>query len=79
MANNEIMLNLLEAGEYERAKNVMAWYLWAAKSYGVKAVNPGGVTAWKWGKDAKQLTDSIEGYSTLTPGTHHHFPGAHVR
>jgi len=68
MANNEIMLNLLENGEYERAKNVMAWYLWAAKSYGVKAVNPGGVTAWKWGKDAKQLTDSIEGYSTLTPG-----------
>lgn len=68
MANNEIMLDLLENGEYERAKNVMAWYLWAAKSYGVKAVNPGGVTAWKWGKDAKQLTDSIEGYSTLTPG-----------
>lgn len=68
MANNEIMLDLLEAGEYERAKNVMAWYLWAAKSYGVKAVNPGGVAAWKWGKDAKQLTDSIEGYSTLTPG-----------
>jgi formylmethanofuran dehydrogenase subunit A len=68
MANNEIMLNLLEDGEYERAKNVMAWYLWAAKSYGVKAVNAGGVAAWKWGKDAKQLTDSIEGYSTLTPG-----------
>jgi len=68
MANNEIMLTLLEDGEYERAKNVMAWYLWAAKSYGVKAVNPGGVAAWKWGKDAKQLTDSIEGYSKLTPG-----------
>jgi len=68
MANNEIMLNLLEDGEYERAKNVMAWYLWAAKSYGVKAVNAGGVAAWKWGKDAKQLSDSIEGYSTLTPG-----------
>jgi formylmethanofuran dehydrogenase subunit A len=68
MANNEIMLTLLEDGEYERAKNVMAWYLWAAKSYGVKAVNAGGVAAWKWGKDAKQLTDSIEGYSTLTPG-----------
>ena len=68
MANNELMLDQLEAGEYERAKNIMAWYLWAAKSYGVKAVNAGGVAAWKWGKDAKQLTDSIEGYSTLTPG-----------
>ncbi|MEZ6123125.1 MAG: formylmethanofuran dehydrogenase subunit A [Planctomycetaceae bacterium] len=68
MANNEIMLDQLQAGEYERAKNVVAWYLWAAKSYGVKAVNPGGVAAWKWGLDAKQLTDPIEGYSNLTPG-----------
>ncbi|HUG68146.1 MAG TPA: formylmethanofuran dehydrogenase subunit A [Pirellulaceae bacterium] len=68
MANNEIVLDLLEKGEYERAKNVVAWYIWAAKSYGVKAVNPGGVAAWKWGEDAKQLTSSIAGYSKLTPG-----------
>ncbi|MCA9147208.1 MAG: formylmethanofuran dehydrogenase subunit A [Planctomycetaceae bacterium] len=68
MANNEIMLDLMEKGEYERAKNVVAWYIWAAKSYGVKAVNPGGVAAWKWGKDAKQLTSPIEGFTRLTPG-----------
>lgn len=68
MANNEIMLDLLEKGEYEQARNVVAWYLWAAKSYGVKAVNPGGVAAWKWGKDAKQLTSPVEGYNNLTPG-----------
>jgi len=68
MANNEILLDQLEAGEYERAKNVVAWYIRAAKSYGVKAVNPGGVTAWKWGHDAKQLTSPIDGYSKVTPG-----------
>jgi len=68
MANNELLLDQLQLGEYERAKNIVAWYLWAAKAYGIKAVNPGGVAAWKWGKDAKQLTDSIEGYSSLTPG-----------
>jgi formylmethanofuran dehydrogenase subunit A len=68
MANNEIMLDQLEKGEYERAKQVVAWYLWAAKSYGIKAVNPGGVAAWKWGEDAKQLSSPIEGYSRLTPG-----------
>jgi formylmethanofuran dehydrogenase subunit A len=68
MANNEIMLDQLEKGEYERAKQVVSWYLWAAKSYGIKAVNPGGVAAWKWGKDAKQLNSPIEGYSKLTPG-----------
>src|SRR6476619_3858094 len=68
MANNEIVLDLLEAGEFERAKDVVAWLVWAAKAYGVKAVNPGGVAAWKWGKDAKQLADPIEGYKKLTPG-----------
>ena len=68
LANNEIMMNLLEAGEYERAKDVVAWYISAAKAYGVKAVNPGGVAAWKWGADAKQLSDPIAGYSKMTPG-----------
>ncbi|HEV7224012.1 MAG TPA: formylmethanofuran dehydrogenase subunit A [Pirellulales bacterium] len=68
LANNEIVLDLLEAGEIERAKQVVAWQIWASKAYGVKAVNPGGVAAWKWGKDAKQLGDPIEGYSKLTPG-----------
>src|SRR5262245_1468225 len=68
MANNEIVLDLLEAGEVERAKQVVAWLIWAAKTYGVKAVNPGGVTAWKWGKDAKPVTSPVEGYSKVTPG-----------
>jgi formylmethanofuran dehydrogenase subunit A len=67
MANNEIVLDLLEEGEYEQAKNVVAWYINAAKAYGVKAVNAGGVAAWKWGHDAKQLSSSIAGYHKLTP------------
>jgi formylmethanofuran dehydrogenase subunit A len=69
MGNNEIVLDLLEAGELERAQQVVAWQIWAAKAYGVKAVNPGGVAAWKWGKDAKELSDPIEGYRSLTPST----------
>jgi formylmethanofuran dehydrogenase subunit A len=67
MANNEIVLDLLEAGEVERAKQVVAWLIWAAKVYAVKAVNPGGVAAWKWGKDAKTLSAPVEGYSKVTP------------
>src|SRR3954468_19279314 len=62
MANNEIVLDLLEAGETERAKQVVAWLIWAAKGYGVKAVNPGGVAAWKWGKDAKEMHEPVTGY-----------------
>ncbi|MGH9749592.1 MAG: formylmethanofuran dehydrogenase subunit A [Candidatus Polarisedimenticolia bacterium] len=67
IANNEIVLDLLEAGEFERAKDVVAWLVWAAKAYGVKAVNPGGVVAWKSGKNADTLTAPVEGYRTLTP------------
>lgn len=67
MANNEIVMDLLEAGDYERAKQVVAWLISAAKVYGVKAVNPGGVTAWKWGKDAKQLHEPVYGYNKTTP------------
>ncbi len=67
MANNEIVLDLIEKGELEQARHVVAWNIWAAKAYGVKAVNPGGVAAWKWGKDAKGLHEVVPGYSTLTP------------
>ena len=67
MANNELVLDLLEAGEIERARHVVAWLVSAAKGYGVKAVNPGGIAAWKWGKNANTLHDPFEGYSTLTP------------
>lgn len=67
MANNEIVLDLLEAGEVERARHVVAWLIWAAKVYGVKAVNPGGVAAWKWGKNASKLHEPVEGYAKTTP------------
>jgi formylmethanofuran dehydrogenase subunit A len=53
MANNEIILDLLENEEYEKAKHVAAWQVWAAKAYGIKAVNPGGVAGWKWGRTAR--------------------------
>src|SRR5437870_9914572 len=69
MANNEIILDLLEAGEIERATHVVAWLIWAAKAYGVKAVNPGGVAAWKWGKEAKTLSAPVDGYTRPTAAT----------
>src|SRR5437867_403339 len=67
MANNEIVLDLLEAGEVERAKHVVAWLIWAAKAYGVKAVNPGGIVAWKFGKNASKLSEPVDGYRRVTP------------
>src|SRR6202521_1355368 len=34
LANNEILLDLLEAGELERARDLVAWQIWASKCYG---------------------------------------------
>ena len=67
MANHEILLDLIEADELEQARHVLAWNIWAAKAYGVKAVNPGGVEAWKWGKNAEGLHEPIPGYGKVTP------------
>jgi formylmethanofuran dehydrogenase subunit A len=67
MANNEIVMDLLETGAVDQARDVVAWLISAAKAYGVKAVNPGGVAAWKWGKNAGALHDPIEGYQNVTP------------
>lgn len=70
MANNEILLDLLQAGETERARHVLAWYIRATQAYGVKAVNPGGVVGWKagrTGKDAQTLHQPIPGYNRVTP------------
>lgn len=69
MANNELLLDLLESEDHERAKSLVAWMIWAAKAYAVKAVNPGGVTAWKWGQNANQMMSPIPGYSKTTPAT----------
>ena len=79
MANNELMLDLLEAGEFEQAKSLVGWMLWAAKTYGIKAVNPGGVAAWKWGKNANQLHQPIEGYKSITAAQIIMQPRAHRR
>src|SRR5580698_8669913 len=69
MANNELVMDLLEKGEYERAKDVTAWMISAAKVYGIKDVNPGGVAAWKSGKNANSMNEPVTGYSKVSPGT----------
>src|SRR5439155_1307569 len=69
MANNEIVLDLIEQGEVERARHVVAWLIWAAKAYGVKAVNPGGIVNWKFGRNANSLTEPVDGYTRTVRGS----------
>src|SRR5258708_8999977 len=55
MANNEFVLDLLEAGETERAKDRVAWRIWGAKTAGIKAEEPSGGAGWGGGEHAKTL------------------------
>lgn len=67
LANNEILLDLWDRGEDELARHVVAWQVWATKGYGIKAVNPGGIAGWKWGRDCKGLAEVVPGYHRVTP------------
>jgi formylmethanofuran dehydrogenase subunit A len=47
MGNNHYVMQSIQQKEPERLKGFIAWLLGAAKGYGVKLVNPGGVETWK--------------------------------
>jgi formylmethanofuran dehydrogenase subunit A len=65
--NNEFILNCLKAGELERLRHFVGWLLGSAKGYGIKAVNPGGVEAWKAGSgNVTGLDDTVPGFD-VTP------------
>lgn len=65
--NNEFLLRCLKAGEAEQGRHFVAWLLGAAKGYGIKAVNPGGVEAWKMdGSNVRSLDDVVPSFD-VTP------------
>lgn len=66
LGNDDFVLQPLGAGEDERARDTLAWALRAARGYGVKVVNPGGVEAWKSGRTTPGLDDPVAGFN-LTP------------
>jgi formylmethanofuran dehydrogenase subunit A len=55
MGNDRHLLDLIDRGERDRARDYMAWLLGSVGGYAVKIVNPGGVEAWK--TPQRNLTD----------------------
>jgi formylmethanofuran dehydrogenase subunit A len=49
LGNNHAILDRVRAREWDRLRDVVAWYLNATRAYGVKVVNPGGIEQWKQG------------------------------
>jgi formylmethanofuran dehydrogenase subunit A len=68
MGNNHYLMRSVAAGDAERTRNFVAWLLAAAKGYGVKLVNPGGVEAWKQrsGGNVHGLDDVVPAFD-VTP------------
>jgi formylmethanofuran dehydrogenase subunit A len=67
LGNNALLLSLLERGERERFTEAAGWIVRSAGALGMKAVNPGGVAAWKaGGGNVAGLDETVAGTS-LTP------------
>jgi len=56
MGNNHYVMDRIKRGERDRLRNFVAWMLGATKALGIKAVNPGGVEAWKQGGAGQPAT-----------------------
>jgi formylmethanofuran dehydrogenase subunit A len=67
LGNNTLLLSLLAAGERERFVEAAGWILSAAGALGMKAVNPGGIAAWKAGRPNVTGLDDPLGGLDVTP------------
>ena len=59
-------LDALQKGNLEECAQYIAWMMDAVKGYAIKIVNPGGLEAWGYGRNVRDVDDEVPGYS-LTP------------
>jgi len=59
-------LDALQKGNLEECAQYIAWMMDAVKGYAIKIVNPGGLEAWGYGRNVRDVDDEIPGYC-LTP------------
>jgi formylmethanofuran dehydrogenase subunit A len=63
LGNNHYVMDRIREGDRDRLRAYVAWLLGAAKGFGVKVVDPGGVEAWKRGQGRiASLDETIDGF-----------------
>lgn len=67
LGNNQYVMQQLARGEEERLRSYMGWVLAAARAYGVKIVNPGGVEIWKQTNGTVRSLDDIVPHFHVSP------------
>ncbi|MEM0313467.1 MAG: formylmethanofuran dehydrogenase subunit A [Candidatus Bathyarchaeia archaeon] len=66
LGNNWFVMQYLKKKEYDKCAAFVAWMLRATKGYCIKLVNPGGVEAWAWRSNVKNLKDPVPHFE-ITP------------
>lgn len=67
MGNHHAILDRVRSGDADRLRQAVAWLLGAAKGFGVKVVDPGGVEQWKQGKGKLAGWDDWVDHFDVTP------------
>ncbi|RJS85245.1 formylmethanofuran dehydrogenase subunit A [Candidatus Bathyarchaeota archaeon] len=60
------VLEYLKRGEIRECASHVAWMILSTKGYAIKIVNPGGVEAWGFGRNVRDLDDPIPNFG-VTP------------
>ena len=66
LGNNWFVLEHLRAHDYEECAAYVAWMMNATKAYAVKIVNPGGLEAWGFGRNVRDIDDPVPNFD-ITP------------
>ncbi len=66
LGNNYLVADYIAKNSYEKLRDYVAWMLSVTKTYGIKAVNPGGFLSWLWEVKRIDLHDEIPKFS-ITP------------
>jgi formylmethanofuran dehydrogenase subunit A len=66
LGSNWFILEHLRAKEYEECAAYVAWMLRATKGYAIKIVNPGGLEAWGFGRNVRDIDDPVPNFD-ITP------------
>lgn len=66
LGSNWFVLEHLREKEYEECAAYVAWMMNATKGYAIKIVNPGGLEAWGFGRNVRDIDDPVPSFD-ITP------------
>jgi formylmethanofuran dehydrogenase subunit A len=64
--NNWLTMEYTKKNEIDKLARFIAWMISATRGYGVKSVNPGGVEAWGFGKNVRDINQPVPNFG-VTP------------